>query len=122
MAPATQVSNPENSCTLAGKGGTRALCGNRSLLGSGAIAPEKSQYLSAVIITTVIIMLIVLAVLAVLSLALILLASWARRFPHTAEERGEVTLPDLSLPEGKQWGHSEFRLIAGRLTYSGKAE
>jgi hypothetical protein len=99
MAPATQVSNPANSCTVTGKGRTRAFCGNRSLLGSGAIAPEKSQYLSAVIIATVIVMLIVLAVLAVLSLALILLASWARRFPPTAEESGEANLPDLSLPE-----------------------
>ncbi|NOT21992.1 MAG: hypothetical protein HOP22_04640 [Nitrospiraceae bacterium] len=99
VAPAIQVSNPANPCALAGKGGTRALCGNRGLLDSGTIAPEKSQYLSAVIITTVIIMLIVLAVLAVLSLALILLASWARRLPPRPEESGEANLPDLSLPE-----------------------
>ncbi len=99
MAPAIQVSNPENSCTVTGKGRTRGLCGKDRQSRSGERAAVESQYLGAVIITTVIAMLIVLVVLAVLSLALILLAAWARRIPPTAEESREANLPDLSLPE-----------------------
>jgi hypothetical protein len=99
MAPAIQVSNPAHPCMVAGKGRARGLCGKDGPSRSGERAAVESRYLSAVIIATVIVMLIVLAVLAVLSLALILLASWARRFPPTADESGEANLPDLSLPE-----------------------
>ncbi|NWF74809.1 MAG: hypothetical protein HXY51_17470, partial [Nitrospirae bacterium] len=55
------------SCAVTGKGRTRAHCENQSLLGSGTIAPEKSQYLSTVIITTVTGMLIVIITLSGLS-------------------------------------------------------
>ena len=74
----TQLSKTPTTCAVTGKGRTRALCEN-SLVGSGTIAPEKSQYLSTVIVTTVTGMLIVIATFSVLSLALIAVAAWARR-------------------------------------------
>ena len=70
------------SCAVTGKGRTRAFCENYSLLRSGAIATEKSQYLSTVIVTTVIALLMVISVMAWLSLALIAIAFWARRTRH----------------------------------------
>ena len=88
-APATELSTTPTSCSVTGKGRTRALCGNHSLFGSEKMALEKSQYLSAVIITTVLVMLIVLTVLAALSLALTVIAAWARRIPRQPVERGE---------------------------------
>ena len=90
-APATELSNTPTSCAVTGKGRTRALCEN-SLLGSGNMAAEKSQYLSTVIITTVIIMLIVLTMLMAWSLALIALAAWSRRTPHPPVEKAPITL------------------------------
>lgn len=98
-APTTQLSNTPTTCAVTGKGRTRAHCENHSLLGSGPIAPEQSQFLSTVIITTVIVMLIVLTVLASLSLALTLLAAWARRTPRLpVVERAEVKPSALSVP------------------------
>lgn len=87
------------SCAVTGKGRTRAHCQNHSLLGSGTIAAEKSQYLSTVIITTVAGMLTIIITLSGLSLALILLAVWARRTPRLpVVERAEVKPSALSVP------------------------
>ena len=83
------------SCAVTGKGRTRAHCENQSLLGSGTTTTEKSQYLTTVIITTVTGMLIVIATLSVLSLALILVAVWARRIRH--DQPAEKTRANLSL-------------------------
>ena len=80
------------SCAVTGKGRTRAFCENYTLLRSGAIATEKSQYLSTVIVTTVIALLMVITVMAWLSLALIAIAAWARRTPHKAVEQARTTL------------------------------
>ncbi len=98
-AAATQVSNTPTSCAVTGKGRTRAFCENYSLLRSGAIPTEKSQYLSTVIVTTVIALLMIITVMAWLSLALIAVAAWARRTPHKPVEHARTT---LSLPEQKQ--------------------
>jgi len=111
LGHATQAQNGQNhynvvaaeitptTCAVTGKGRTRAHCENHSLLGSGPIAAEKSQYLSTVIVATVIVMLIVLTVLASLSLALTLLAAWARRTPRLpVVERAEVKPSALSVP------------------------
>ena len=80
------------SCAVTGKGRTRAFCENYSLLRSGAIPTEKSQYLSTVIVTTVIALLMVITVMAWLSLALIAIAAWARRTPRKPVERARTTL------------------------------
>ena len=80
------------SCAVTGKGRTRAFCENYTLLRSGAIATEKSQYLSTVIVTTVIALLTVITVMAWLSLVLIAIAAWARRNPHKAVEQARTTL------------------------------
>ena len=97
-APATELSTTPTSCSVTGKGRTRALCGNHSLFGSEKMALEKSQYLSAVIITTVLVMLIVLTVLAALSLALTVIAAWARRIPRPQVERAAVPYSAFSVP------------------------
>jgi hypothetical protein len=91
-APTTQVSNKPNPCPVGGKGRSRALCGKQSPSGSGGKAIVQSQYLSATITATVIIMLSVLIFLAALSLALIALAAWSRRTPHPRLERAHITL------------------------------
>src|SRR5262249_30790737 len=75
------------SCAVTGKGRTRAFCENHSLFRSEAIAPEKAQYLSTVIVTTVIAMLMVITVMAWLSLALVLIAVRARRTPRQPVEK-----------------------------------
>ena len=80
------------SCAVTGKGRTRAFCENYSLLRSGAIATEKSQYLSTVIVTTVIALLMVITVMAWLSLALIAIAVRARRTPRKPVEQARTTL------------------------------
>jgi hypothetical protein len=80
------------SCAVTGKGRTRAFCENYSLLRSGAIPTEKSQYLSTVIVTTVIALLTVITVMAWLSLALVGIAAWARRTPRKPEEQARTTL------------------------------
>ena len=80
------------SCAVTGKGRTRAFCENYSLLRSGAIPTEKSQYLSTVIVTTVIALLMVITVMAWLSLALIAIAAWARRTPRKPVEHARTTL------------------------------
>lgn len=94
------------SCAVTGKGRTRAHCENQSLLGSGTgsgtIAAEKSQYLSTVIITTVTGMLIVIMTLSGLSLALILVATWARRVPHHQPVEKTGANPSLSRQEGRR--------------------
>jgi hypothetical protein len=77
------------SCAVTGKGRTRAHCANQSLLGSGTTAPEKSQYLSTVIIATVTGLLFVIMTISGLSLALVLVAVWARRARH--QQPAEMT-------------------------------
>jgi len=83
------------SCAVTGKGRTRAFCENYSLLKSGAIPTAKSQYLSTVIVTTVIALLMVITMMAWLSLALIAIAARARRTPSKPVEYARTT---LSLP------------------------
>lgn len=90
------------SCAVTGKGRTRAHCENQSLLGSGTIATEKSQYLSTVIIMTVTGMLIVIMTLSWLSLALILVAVWARRVPHHQRVEKTGANPSSSRQEGRR--------------------
>src|SRR6185295_3924386 len=80
------------SCAVTGKGRTRAFCQNYTLLRSGAIPTEKSQYLSTVIVTMVIALLMVITVMAWLSLALIAIAAWARRTPRKLVEQARTTL------------------------------
>ncbi|MBI5315376.1 MAG: hypothetical protein HZB34_05340 [Nitrospirae bacterium] len=87
------------SCAVTGKGRTRAFCENYSLLRSGALPTEKSQYLSTVIVTTVIALLMVITVMAWLSLALIAIAAWARRTPRKPVEHARTT---LSFPRQEQ--------------------
>jgi hypothetical protein len=107
-AAATQVSNTPTSCAVTGKGRTRAFCENYSLLRSGAIPTEKSQYLSTVIVTTVIALLMIITVMAWLSLALIAVAAWARRTPH--KQPVEKTGATASSPrEGRQRLQWAFR-------------
>ena len=101
-APTTHVSNTPIPCAVTGKGRTRALCEN-SLLGSGNMAAEKSQYLSTVIITTVIIMLIVLTMLMAWSLALIALAAWSRRTQHPPGEKVPSTLSSSGQEQRASW-------------------
>ena len=91
-APATQVSNTPNPCTVPEKERIRALCGKNSQSGSGERAIVESQYLSAVIITTVTVVLIILIVLAASSLALIALAAWSRRSTHPPLENASINL------------------------------
>lgn len=90
--PTTQITNTPNPCTVGGKGRSGVLCGKHSLPGSGENATVQSQYLSAVITTTVTGMLIILIMLAALSLALIALAAWSRRVPHLTLERARINL------------------------------
>jgi len=95
------------SCAVTGKGRTRAFCENYTLLRSGAIATEKSQYLSTVIVTTVIALLTVITVMAWLSLVLIAIAAWARRTPRKPVEQ---TSANSSSPrEGRQRSQWAFR-------------
>lgn len=94
------------SCAVIGKGRTRALCEHRSLFGSGERAPVESQYLSTVIVTTVIALLMVITVMAWLSLALILVAAWARRTRHLQPVEKTSANPSSS-GQGRQrfqWG------------------
>ena len=100
---ATEIT--QTSCAVTGKGRTRALCENRSLPGSGTIAAEKSQYLSTVIITAVSGMLIVITLLVTGSLALVLLAAWARRVRHhqPVEKTGTNPSPSGQSRPRSQW-------------------
>jgi len=93
------------SCAVTGKGRTRALCENHSLLASGTISRDKSQYLSTVIIMTVTGMLIVIAALSGLSLALIGVAAWARRIRrHQPVEKTGANPPSPRQGEQRpQW-------------------
>ena len=90
------------SCAVTGKGRTRAHCQSHSLPGSGTLAPEKSQYLRTVIITTVTGMLIIIMILSALSFALIAVAAWARR----PRDQQPVEKTDTNRSSPRQVGRS----------------
>ena len=103
-APATQVSNRPNPCSIVGaKGRTRATCGKQRLPGSGERATVQSQYLSAIITATVTVMLSVLTMLAALSLALIALAAWSRRTQHPPLEKTRINLSFSGQGQRASW-------------------
>ena len=102
-APATQVSNRPDPCTVGAKGRTRATCGKQSQSESGEKATVQSEYLSAIITATVTVMLSVLIVLAALSLALIALATWSRRTPHPPLEKVRINLSSIGQGQRASW-------------------
>jgi hypothetical protein len=103
--PATQVSTTPTPCTGNGKGRTRAFCGKKSPSGLEQWAASESQYLTTVITNTVITVLSALTLLVTASLALILLAAWARRIrpPQPLEKTGVTPSLPIQRRPRSQW-------------------
>lgn len=103
-APAIQVSNRLNLCSVAGKGRSRALvCAKQSQAGSGERAAEESQATSPIFTMTLTVMLSVVMMLAVGSLALIALAAWSRRTPRPPLKKAPITLSSSEQEQRASW-------------------